>query len=228
VPAYRADFDLERDRSGLSALGGYTLASGTEDLLAAEVLIIRVEVQVDSDLKALPSTPSGVPRQTSRPNADVINEGLGILRETFKLAREFAERYIALVRTEADQYWLGPSESRLYQTWLTQLIDGDGRTIPVGYGEPGPVYMLTIESALTGEVHAALVRNASVGTEPNLADKFLSDAEYAAFAASSPHLRQATLLAAIACEVKVKETITIAASPEQQLLVDLLLENPRD
>ena len=150
---------------------------------------------------------------------NIIDEGIRILRETVSIAREFAERYIALVRTELDQYWLGPSESRLKQTWLSQLIDSDGRAIPVGYSEAEPVQIHLTESALPGEVHAALVQKASEGAEPGLADKFLRDAEYTAFAASAPHMRQAVLLAAIACEIKVKTAITTLASPEQLPLV---------
>jgi hypothetical protein len=254
LPADGRDFGLERDISGLSALGGYTLASATEDLLAAEVLIIRLEVEVDSNLKApaepvaepepsaqYPVANSGAapepsasptqptpPEQVARPDANTINEGIRIFRETVNIAREFAERYVALVRTELDQYWLGPSESRLRLTWLSQLIDRDGHTIQVGYSEAGPVQIHGTESALTGELHAVLVQKASEGAEPNLADKFLRDAEYTAFAASTPHLRQAVLLAAIACEIKVKAAITTLASPEQLPLVNLLLENPRD
>jgi hypothetical protein len=36
------------------------------------------------------------------------------------------------------------------------------------------------------------------------------------------------MLAAIACEIKVKDAITALASEEQKPLVNLLLENPRD
>lgn len=63
---------------------------------------------------------------------------------------------------------------------------------------------------------------------PDLAVTFLCDAEYAASRGSDPNLRYAVLLAAIACEIKVKDAITALASPEQQSLVNLLLESPRD
>ena len=242
LPAGRDDFGLSTNTIGLSALGGYNLHRDSGDLLAAEVRIIRVEVQVESDLKAPPESNAASKPAEPRPDTDelakqgsaepgvnVVEEGLRILKETVNIAREYAQKYISLVRTQLDQYWLGSSESQLRVTWLSELIDSDGRRIPVGYNDPfGPVMMHFSDSALSRELHVKLMREASEGIAPDLADTFLRDAEYAAYAVAHPNLRQAVLLAAVACEIKIKETISTLASSEQQPLVNLLLENPRD
>jgi hypothetical protein len=248
LPADSADFGINNNAVGLSALGGgynllsalggYNLDSDSATLLAAEVRIIRVEVQVESDLKAPPESDAGnkaaepgpdAGSEAAEPSVNALDEGIRILSETVKIAREFAQRYINLVRTQLHQFWLGPSESQLRVTWLSQLIDSDGHNIPVGYNDPfPPVLVHWTDSALSVEVQAALVRKASEGVEPDLADTFLNDAEYTTYMFANPNLRQAVLLAAVACEIKIKDTITTLASPEQRSLVNLLLENPRD
>jgi len=265
----------------LSALGGYNQDSTSGELLAAEVQVIRVEVEVESDLKALPESeeesesgettglginpeqaetkpelaetdqPASGPGGTadleetmtepaaedepeiaasssSEPAVNVAEEGLKILRETVGVAREFAQKYIALVRIQLDQFWLGPSESQLRVTWISRLLDSDGHDIRVGYSDPMPVRMHWSDSALSKELHTTLVRQASEGVEPSLADTFLRDGEYAAYRLTDPNLRQAVLLAAVACEIKIKDVITTLATSEQRPLVDLLLENPRE
>ena len=226
-------------RHSPSALGGYSQDSKTGKLLAAEVRVIRVEVEVESDLKALPEPegnnepvkttelaveseqtdnrpgPAVTTQQVSEPAeiedvketaaaptaageleiaaspsgppaVNVIEEGLRILRDTVEIARQFAQRYISLVRIRLDQFWLGPSESQLRVTWISKLLDSDGRDMRVGYSDPMPVRLLWSESALSTELHATLVRQASEGVEPSLAETFLRDGEYAAYRLTDP------------------------------------------
>jgi hypothetical protein len=214
--------DFGTSKNGGYPLGGYTMHSGSEEMLAAEILMIRVEIQVEGDLK-------GMPRDSdSRPSQDVLLAGLEILRQSVEIAREFAKNYIALVRTNLDQYWLGPSESELRLAWISQLLDSDGNVIPVGYSDPMPVSWHSTDNALSADVNQLLIQEASEGVQPDLADSFLRDAEYTAYKLRDPNLHQAVVLAAIACEIKVKDVITSLASDEQKPLVDLLLENPRD
>jgi hypothetical protein len=248
LPADRADFGVGSHAVNEPVLGGYTMASDSGEALATEVLMIRVEVEVDSDLKA-PPDPASVPvsdadskaaevavsdkssassQPITDPTVNIVTEGLRILHDSVSIAREFAQKYIALVRAEAGQYWLGPSEFQLRTTWLSQLIDSDGRVIPVGYNDGFIAVIHPVASALTEETHIELLRRAAEGSKPGLADQFLSDAEYAARTPLNPNLRQAVLLAAIACEIKIKDAIATLASVEQQSLVGLLLENPRD
>lgn len=60
-----------------------------------------------------------------------------------------------------------------------------------------------------------------------IAETFLADALYF-IGLRPPDCQRAVLIAAIACEVKVKDTLRLKVPPDRRPLVDLLLENPRD
>jgi hypothetical protein len=63
---------------------------------------------------------------------------------------------------------------------------------------------------------------------PPLANTLLADAQYLVTWATPRDPARALLIAAIACEVKIKEVLRHVASTDQQPLLELLLENPRD
>jgi hypothetical protein len=60
-----------------------------------------------------------------------------------------------------------------------------------------------------------------------IAETLLADALYF-IGLRPPDCQRAVLIAAIACEVKVKDTLRQKVPPDRRSLVDLLLENPRD
>jgi hypothetical protein len=219
-PANETDFGVETNNSDPPVLG-HTSLRGRENVPTAEVLMIRIEVEVVSDFK-LPT------EQIEVPTSVASYEGVKILRDTEQIAREFAQKYISLVRAELDQFWLGPSESQLKSTWLTLLLDNSGNGIEASYGDPVAVTIYALDNILSEELNAAFIQKVLEGAEPDLAATFLTDAQYTVLRANDPNLRQAVLLAAIACEVKIKDTITSLATPEQRQLVDLLLDHPRD
>jgi hypothetical protein len=222
LPRKAGDFGIGKSGDPLlRCLGSYTNDAASGEKVAAEVLVVRVEVEVESDLK-------GSPDPYTKPENDVINQGIIILQNTVGIARSFVRRYAALVRAELDQYWLGSSESEPKAIWVSSLFDGDGYLIPVGYSEAFCVSWRPLDRALGPSVNLRLIDAASREITPDLANTFLRDAEYAAFEAVHSNLRQAVMLAAIACEIKVKDVITALASEEQEPLVNLLLENPRD
>jgi hypothetical protein len=183
--------------------------------------MLRVEIQVDQEL---PAESSDAERQLNQR----ITKGLDTLRLMAGVARDFVMNYISLVRSKEGQYWLGPSTLTPRVRWLSQLLDHDGSQIPVGYNDPFVVSYRSVDTALSKENHSQLLDQAAQGVHPGLAEIFLSDAKLAASQPENPDLRQAVLLAAIACEVKVKEALMAVASPAQESLVNLLLENPRD
>lgn len=123
-----------------------------------EVRVIRVEVTVDNDLKAPPE-----PETMTGPSAPVaerapvaqssVHKSGEVFVETASIAHEFAQRYIALVRTQLDQYWLEPSGIRLK---LSQFID-NGVTMTVGGGGVPPK-VPKFESLVTEEIHLALAQ----------------------------------------------------------------------
>jgi hypothetical protein len=197
-------------------------------LHAFSVPVIRVEVEVDNE------------RLSESDDARIA-----ILRDNLELARRFAESYVALARTRLGQYWLGASAERLRLWGLSKLRDSQGRTVPLDDGRNGAspleldvrhehertvadVEHLSELSLVTWQRHAFLLKDVIDEAVPALPEVFLSDARYAALRVGGSDLRQAVLLAAVACETKVKTVITTLATEEKQSLVTLLLENPRD
>jgi hypothetical protein len=76
----------------------------------------------------------------------------------------------------------------------------------------------------------ALIKELALDTPIPLGRALMADAQYFAYSdgEASPHLRQAVLIAAVACEVGVKQMLTSYASPDQGPLLSLLLNSPRD
>jgi hypothetical protein len=92
--------------------------------------------------------------------------------------------------------------------------------------EPVPEY--DIEASLDAESAAQLSGQlvANNGIRP-IAETLLADALYFV-GLTPPDYQRAVLLAAIAGEVKVKDTLRRKVSPDRLPLLDLILENPRD
>jgi hypothetical protein len=120
-----------------------------------------------------------------------------------EVARRFMGSYLNLVRSEENQYWLGPSAKEPVVTWRSQLYE-NGKPIPVGYVDPFHVAFQLAESRLTGVRHSELLEQVTAGAVPGLPESLLNDARFAAFQPRTD-FRQAVLSAAIACEVKVKQ-----------------------
>ena len=66
------------------------------------------------------------------------------------------------------------------------------------------------------------------GDAPELANVLMADAGFLAESAEPRDPSRSVLVAAIACEVKIKTFLREHSSAEQAALVELLLQNPRD
>jgi hypothetical protein len=217
LPDGPADLVLNKTDSDVRIFGVYRHYSG-QGPSATDVLLVRVEVGIDEDLAEL-----GVPAR------DLFMRGTSILTDAVQTAQAFMQEYLSLVRSQLDQYWVGPSALQLDPVQTCELRDSDGRNIPAEYMRKfrikGP---RTPELAVSTSVQKDLMRQVSEGVKAGIAETFLSDAKFIGLESDHPDLRQAILLAAIACEVKVKEVLITLASTEQKRVLNLLLENPRD
>ncbi|MBB5077782.1 hypothetical protein [Nonomuraea endophytica] len=184
---------------------------------------VKVEVELPSALLAgdLAGDPSGERRE------EVI--------ELIKVARDVSIEFVTRIMRHAAvtyrQPWLGPS-AKLFLPGFTsgRLYDRNGEWFRAGYGVTKPGVLRLGVSAPNHQEFEALVSNISGAgyVEPPLAETLLADALYTSSSADHPDLRLATLLAAMACEVKIKQAMRILATQEQAALVDALLDNPRD
>lgn len=81
--------------------------------------------------------------------------------------------------------------------------------------------------SLTASDFEQIAEHVSHGTKVPIAETLLADAEYYG-SHSVKDFRRAVLMAAIACEVKVKGVLRVLATEETRPLLDYALDNPRE
>jgi hypothetical protein len=180
--------------------------------------MIRVEVDVESWLTAN-DLPYGVPHEDR-----ASEEAQRVFDEARPIAVEVARRYVDIVRIRKRQSWLGDSSSVPKVVWHTDFYDSSGAILAVsfGYGPPAVVIRSSSETE-----HRAVLDSVAAAEDPSIGDAFLADAIFRNWPTGNPDRVQAVLLAAIACEVKIKQCLRELAGREQALLT-VILENPRD
>ena len=193
-----------------------------------KVLIIQVDVerQADFSIEDFPgpgraATP-GRPLETVSANASVF------LDSSLALAKATLHDFLSWTKLTREQKWLGLSGELPEDLGGGRLFDleAGGERIPFG------VERLTIqarpeESALSTDNIAPLIELLDRGERPGLPEELLADAEHFAWRGDTTDLRRAVLLAAIAAEVKAKETLEEKAPNEAAQLLDVVLAGPR-
>jgi hypothetical protein len=200
----------------------YKYSSRGDDIKTYGVYILRIEVSVGSYL-TVDHLPYGGPHADN----DLAEAGR-VFDEAFKVAGDLLYRFIAQVRAILRQPWLGPTSTTPRTVWITDLLDAEGRRLAASFGRGGTLSLLDTNKALTEQVYRDIVGALSLESGPPLAETFLADALFLAWPAGRPDYRQALLLAAIACEVKIKVALRQLATPAQSGLLSLILDNPRD
>jgi len=163
------------------------------------------------------------------PHEDVdLDEAHRVYDEAEPIAIELTRRYIQHVRVRFRQSWLGSSAWTPSGVWNTEMRDASGHRLAVSYSRMGTVVLQFCEDALTIADQQEAISNASRGIDPPLAESLLADARFVNWPTGNSDRRQGVLLAAIACEVKIKQRLRELAHSEQQGLLALILDNPRD
>jgi hypothetical protein len=164
----------------------------------------------------------GAPKEVSeRANAEV--------ERAAKAADTAVERLLAWTRVSNGQTWLGLAGEQVHRVGSDEVVDLDapGR-LPWPARIDMSVNVVNPGTEWSAETVGDLCALAESGEDPTLADTLLADARFLAKAAEPRDPSRALLIAAIACEVKIKAVLTSLASDEQAPLTELLLSNPRD
>src|SRR5581483_2790865 len=199
LPSKEADFGVSGSSQDFRAVSAVSWRGGEVTSLSVEM--IRVEVKVDSYLTA-DLFPSG------GPHAQVdVDEARRVFDEAAPIAAEVARRYLAQVRVNSGQTWLGPSSKSIRSVWSTDLIDSEGRRLAASFSDGIPVMLIPEDRALSSEKHWVAVGNVVSRTDPPLAETFLSDARSVFSRSDHEDNNQAVILSAIACEVKIKSRL---------------------
>jgi len=167
---------------------------------------------------------------------DVTEEARNLIIEHQRKCRKIAERVAADFLDQLrylGQTWLGSmgTVSSSVAPHTTTFDDETGYRFKYGHGE-FVVQARREEATLTGGMLGRLVAALEESQGVPLAASFLADAEYFWQSGlkneTQSDLQRAVLLAAIACELKIKETLREKTSDGATALVDVLIDNPRD
>ena len=145
-----------------------------------------------------------------------------------KLAEAVAIEFLDQLR-HGGQAWLGSMGSISYSIHSSGTYD-DATGYRFKYGHGGTITLparpkaATLDSEMLEEIITALAASRSVP----LPELFLADAEHFLLCETQSDLQRAILLAAIACELKVKETMRKKVFARGLPLVETLISKPRD
>jgi hypothetical protein len=160
-----------------------------------------------------------IPERSTRAH-EVLTGGVDLARELLKEFREWA-------RVRGGQYWLGYQSEQIRLIGHSKLIDESTNTVLAQTTHGRVVYSVGngggLDSTAMCEISSFL--GAAPQGDFELGDAFLADAR---FLAHTGDYRSALVMAAVACEAKIKE-VCRADSPESCLpLLDLILSSYRE
>ena len=195
IPSSEHDFGLSGEH-GILALGGGTQREGA--WVCRELNLVRLSVELE--------LPDAVLREDmDRATAD---EALRLLAAAGEAARRYLREYVDLIRTRHGQFWLAHSAQNPRLAWPTKVVSrATGERIRLGYGDPLKGVWHDSDEALSVDAHAEALREAELDELATVPELLLADAMYLAWTSDAPQYREAVLLAAVAAEVKIKETL---------------------
>jgi hypothetical protein len=236
LPSGQEDFGLSRP-PGQEDFGSFNPLLGGESLVrvgiqqsdrvvAASIRAFQIAVVVESTVS------SQDPREADK------SDGQRALNEALEVALTVAEEFLQWLRVSAGQYWLAASHEPPQTIGTADLLDIEsGRRVPnIGYDQPLVMYSQSEETALSRDVLSDVIGRLGEGRKARSADLLLADAREtlagtgseSALAASRRDVRRAVLLAAIASEVKIKDTLREKSPSHRRDLVDVILKGWRE
>lgn len=158
---------------------------------------------------------------------EVPSEVLAAFSSAAGTAVDIANSFIDRVRTWLGQFWISSTADHAYVIGAIEAREGDAewRVIPFAHG---PVRLRSRSFTPLGMLTtASIARGIQDGMQVGIEELLLADARLQA-EQSSADWRYCILVAAIACEIKVKNALIDLAKSSQSDLVELLFNHPRD
>jgi len=220
VPSQDDDFSYFKDEHIMLIGGSTTEADG---LIRHNVSVLRVGVEFEVPW---PGGPGG----SEKISLAEMEETSEKIQAAAEIAKDILAEYLQIVRITHDQYWLGRSGYRPEVRHYTQIRDIDTgellntslqqRLLVIGRRAPG----------LDADDHASIASTLQRGDPLDLPlpRTLLGDALYLINQANPAQPREAVLLAAMACEVAIRQSLLEAAAPDAQAVLEWSLKNPRD
>ena len=165
------------------------------------------------------------------PPAKALSSSLqDLLGELYELASEVVADLIERARVELRQHWLGIAGEPVEGIGWGDLIDLDANEVlPVDkYLErSGMLRVVERAQVIQPDEVRALAEALKNPHAPMLAEALSADALYYSTDAKPPDRPRALLIAAVACEVKIKESLRGHVGPEAEDLLELAIRNTR-
>jgi hypothetical protein len=159
--------------------------------------------------------------------ADAAKKAIAFFDNAVDVATTFLAQCIEWLRADG-QAQLGLQGQIPELAGLQSLFDAEvERRLPVGHTWKTVVSVLNDRGALTERSVNEVIERAATGAEVPTAAALIADAMHM-LRGTEPDLKRAVLSAAIAAELLIKEALRVRAKPDAALMVDVLLDNPRD
>jgi len=214
-PANETDFGLERVTDERAFAGGVQREG---EWVSRTLGLVRLSVELQ-----LPDAAA-----EEHPDRATIDEVLELVRSAAEVARGCLHDYVDLVRTHYGQYWLAHSGQIPRMAWLTSVVDmGSGERLRYGYSDPLKVHV-HLGSELSANAHTDALQGVEKGQTAGVPELLLADAMYLAEISDARQYREATIMAAVAAEVRIKEVLDLVCPDASRSILDFALNNPRD
>lgn len=216
IPASQEDFGLAGDPDVFALGGGWQREN---EWTCRELGLVRLSVEL--------KLPDAVLKEEL--DRATIDEAYKLLAAAANAATRYLRDYLDLIRTRHGQFWLAYSSQSPKLVGPTTVVDrATGERIRTGYNDPLKAVMHASEQALSADAHAEALREVEQGDTATVPDLLLADAMYLAWTSDALQYREAVLMAAMAAEVKIKETLDLVCAESARPILAFALRNPRD
>jgi len=149
---------------------------------------------------------------------------LGMSQKATDLAGELCER----LKLDLGQHWIEPAGTYPRVVNMAGLTDVQtGKSFGTFIGSAGSFRVLDPSTVLVPDSLPGLEEKLRSGS-PDADELLLAEAKHVVETEQAAAFNRATLLAAIAVELRTKRLLRTLAGPDRALLLELLLDNPND
>lgn len=223
LPPFEKDAET-KDEDSLDFEGYAVAASGTKDHPRGRIAIDQFRIVIREHIDHL--TKEAVQDEIS---AEVREWLSNHQRQRIEISKTVAIEFLDYLRLRG-QSWLGTMGSSSYAVLpsISSCRDDDDYRIKQSHGGTIHVEMRDESADLDEEAFKILAKSFETGDGAPLVESLLVDAMVFLRLRTKSDLQRAVLLSAVACELKVKETLREKVFPGGLPLVNALIENPRD
>lgn len=185
---------------------------------ARTAVLILFEVAVETTTRF----PSPKPAELTDALRNIADEEIDAVKP---VAEAVASSFVRHLRAAATaQSWLGLSAHTPAQYGIAQLEYRDTGERIVGYGPPQSVTMRSSRLRLDIADIESVVESVEAHNKPGIADSLLADGWHLSDAQAANDQDRAILVAATACEVRVKQVIRDRVSPGGRAMAMMILD----